>query len=219
MMRRNLDEQLSRLDSNMIEMGALIVRAITRATKALQTRDLSAAAGVIEGDDLIDDKEREIESLCLKLLLRQQPVAGDLRQVSSALKMITDMERIADQAADISELCGYLTDRENCKNMAHILQMAEHTIQMVTDSVKAYVDKDIELARAVIDRDDMVDSLYLVAKKDTIELARKDPLCGEEAIDALQIAKYYERIGDHAVNIAEWVIFSIAGTHKNRRVL
>jgi phosphate transport system protein len=217
-MRKNFDEQLSRLSENVIEMGELIARAITRATKALQTRDLVAAAAVIEGDDLIDDKEREIESLCLKLLIRQQPVAGDLRQVSAALKMIADMERIADQAADIAELCGYLSDRERCKNLKHILQMADNTINMVTDSVKAYVEKNIDLATEVIDRDDIVDSLYLAAKKDAIELVHKDPSCGEEAIDALQIAKYYERIGDHAVNIAEWAIFSIAGTHKNRRV-
>ncbi|MDR2152454.1 MAG: phosphate signaling complex protein PhoU [Helicobacteraceae bacterium] len=217
-MRKIFDEQLSRLDTHMIEMGALIEGAITRATKALQTRDLQAAMSVIEGDDLIDDKEREIESLCLKLLLRQQPVAGDLRQVSAALKMITDMERIADQAADIAELCGYLSDREYIKNLEHISKMAENTIKMVSDSVKAYVDKDADLARAVIERDDIVDSLYLTAKKDTIELVHRDYGDSEEAIDLLQIAKYYERIGDHAVNIAEWVIFSIAGTHKDKRV-
>lgn len=217
-MRKNFDEQLSRLNVSMIEMGALIERAITKATKALQTRDLEAARAVIEGDDAIDDKEREIESLCLKLLLKQQPVAGDLRQVSAALKMITDMERIADQAADIAELSVYLSDRERSKNLALVSQMADNTIMMVTNSVKAYVKKDMALAQAVIANDDIVDNLYLTAKKDTIALVHKDPDRGEEIIDLLQIAKYYERIGDHAVNIAEWVIFSIDGTHKNRRV-
>jgi phosphate transport system protein len=203
----------------MIEMGALIESAITEATKALLTGDIGAALVVVEGDDLIDDKERDIESQCLKLLLKQQPVAGDLRQVSAALKMITDMERIADQAADIAELCAYLTNRECVKDLEHISEMAKNTIQMVADSVDAYARMDLELAQAVIDRDDVVDTLYLTAKKDTIDLVHRDPNCGEEAIDLLQIAKYYERIGDHAVNIAEWVIFSISGTRKNKRVL
>ena len=219
MMRSRFDEQLIELNNSLIEMGALIECAIARATKALISQDADTARGIISGDDVIDDKEKEIESLCLKLILNQQPVARDLRQISTALKMITDMERIGDQAADISELCIYLAAQEYIKKLEHIPQMAEATIKMVADSIDAFVKKDLELAQAVIAYDDVVDDLYVTVKKDLIDLVHADVSNGEQAFDLMQIAKYYERIGDHAANIAEWVIFSITGRHKDKQVL
>jgi len=218
-MRSRFEEQLTQLNNSLIEMGALIERAIAKATKALISQEEDTAKSVIDGDEAIDEKEKEIESLCLKLILNQQPVARDLRQISTALKMITDMERIGDQAADISELCIYLSSQEYIKKIEHIPQMAEVTIKMVTNSIDAFVKKDLELAQAVIDYDDVVDELYVTVKKDLIGLVHTDVKNGEQAFDMLQIAKYYERIGDHAVNIAEWVIFSITGKHKDKQVL
>ena len=218
-MRSRFDEQLTGLNNNLIEMGALIESAIAKATKALGERDVDAAQKIIADDGIIDEKEKEIESLCLKLLLHQQPVARDLRQISTALKMITDMERIGDQAADISELCAYLDGQEFIKRLEHIPQMAEATIKMVTDSIDAFVNKDLKLAHSVIGYDDVVDDLYVSIKQDLIGLIHEDVGNGEQAFDLLQIAKYYERIGDHAVNIAEWVIFSITGKHKEKQVL
>jgi len=219
MMRSRFDEQLTGLNNNLIEMGALIESAIAKATKALGERDVDAAQKIIADDGIIDEKEKEIESLCLKLLLHQQPVARDLRQISTALKMITDMERIGDQAADISELCAYLDGQEFIKRLEHIPQMAEATIKMVTDSIDAFVNKDLKLAHSVIGYDDVVDDLYVSIKQDLIGLIHEDVGNGEQAFALLQIAKYYERIGDHAVNIAEWVIFSITGKHKEKQVL
>ncbi len=218
-MRSRFDEQLMELNNNLIEMGALIERAISRATVALLNQDAETAMRIIEGDPEIDDKEKEIESLCLKLLLNQQPVAKDLRLISTALKMITDMERIGDQAADISELCVYLSGLAYIKQLEHIPQMAEAIIKMVKDAIDAFVKKDLALAESVIDYDDVVDDLYVAVKNDLIGLVHDDVKNGEQAFDLLQIAKYYERIGDHAVNIAEWVIFSITGKHKNKQVL
>ena len=219
MMRSRFDEQLTLLNNSLIEMGALVEQAISDATKALVMHDAALAKSVIEGDAAVDEKEKEIESLCLKLILNQQPVARDLRFISTALKMITDMERIGDQAADISELCVYLSGQEYIKKLVHIPQMANATIKMVTDSIDAYVKKDIKLAQTVIDYDDEVDELYLVIKRDLIKLVHDDVNNGEQAFDLMQIAKYYERIGDHAVNLAEWVIFSITGMHKDTQVL
>ncbi len=219
MMRSRFDEKLELLNNSLIEMGALVEAAISRANSALIHRDAQAARQVMEDDAVIDDKEKEIESLCLKLILHQQPVARDLRQISTALKMITDMERIGDQAADISELCAYLEGQEYIKKLEHIPAMAEATIKMVTDSIDAFVNRNAQLARAVIEYDDVVDDLYITIKQDLIALVHEDAGNGEQAFDLLQIAKYYERIGDHAVNIAEWVIFSITGKHKDKQVL
>ena len=218
-MRSRFDEQLLELNNNLIEMGALVERAISKATKALVMQDAKTAQMIMDGDAAVDEKEKEIERLCLKLILNQQPVAKDLRQISTALKMITDMERIADQAADISELCVYLSHQEYIKRLEHIPQMAEATIKMVTESIDAFVKKDLDLAQKVIDYDDVVDELYVIIKKDLIELVHADVNNGEQAFDLMQIAKYYERIGDHAVNIAEWVIFSITGRHKDKQLL
>jgi phosphate transport system protein len=204
-------------------MGSLIENAIARAAKALETFDTKLALSVINDDNIIDDKEKEIESMCLKLLLMQQPVARDLRQISSALKMITDLERIGDHASDISELVEYLSSYKTGQNYTHIFvlisEMARTTIGMVNDSIDAFVKKDENLAHAVIDRDDVVDKIFCDVKNELIKAVRADSDSGEEAFDLLQVAKYYERIGDHAENTAEWVIFSITGVHKNKLVL
>ena len=218
-MRSRFDEQLTLLNNSLIELGAMIENAISKATTALVTQDKELAMSIIDGDALIDEKEKEIESLCLKLLLNQQPVARDLRQISTALKMITDMERIGDQAADISELCVFLSSQEYIKKLEHIPQMAEATMKMLSESIDAFVKKDLILSQAVIDYDDVVDDLYLKVKRDLISMIHEDVKNGEQAFDLLQIAKYYERIGDHSVNIAEWVIFSITGKHKDAQVL
>ncbi|ABN52827.1 MULTISPECIES: phosphate signaling complex protein PhoU [Acetivibrio] len=211
-MSNKFDEQLDLLKTQMIQMGALCEEAIASATKALINGDMELAKKVITKDEDIDNKEKEIESICLKLLLQFQPVARDLRQISSALKIITDMERIGDQAADISEIIR-LANIKSANNISHIANMAKATIKMVTDSIDAYVQQDLKLAKAVIDYDDVVDNLFNDVKADIIRLINEDTKNGEFAIDLMMIAKYFERIGDHATNIAEWVIFSITGKH------
>ncbi len=211
-MSNKFDEQLDLLKTQMIQMGALCEEGIASATKALINGDMELAKKVITKDEDIDNKEKEIESICLKLLLQFQPVARDLRQISSALKIITDMERIGDQAADISEIIR-LANIKSANNISHIANMAKATIKMVTDSIDAYVQQDLKLAKAVIDYDDVVDNLFNDVKADIIRLINEDTKNGEFAIDLMMIAKYFERIGDHATNIAEWVIFSITGKH------
>jgi len=208
-MRSRFDEQLGQLNYSLIEMGALIESAIAKATKALTEQDTALAEAIIRDDNIVDEKEKEIEALCLKLLLNQQPVARDLRLISAALKMITDMERIGDHAADISELCVEMAAQPYVKKLEHIPQMALLTIRMVSDSIDAFVRKDLALAETVIACDDEVDALFLTVKRDLIALVHADVSSGEQAFDLLQIAKYYERIGDHATNIAEWVMFSM----------
>lgn len=211
-MRNKFDEQLDHLKTQMIQMGALCEEAIASATKALINGDIELAKKVITTDEDIDHKEKEIESICLKLLLQYQPLARDLRQISSALKMITDMERIGDQAADISEII-MLANIKAANNTSHIADMAKATIKMVTDSIDAYVQQNLKLAKAVIDYDDVVDNLFNDVKADMIRLINEDTENGEFAIDLIMISKYFERIGDHATNIAEWVVFSITGKH------
>jgi phosphate transport system protein len=218
-MRSRYDEQLSILNSELIEMGAMIEDAITKAVRALEGRDVESAKQVIRNDRAIDEKEREIESLCLKLILIEQPVASDLRQVSAALKMITDMERVGDNAADISELCVYLSGRKHITNWTNMKEMSVAAVKMLKDAIDAFVKSDLNLAESVVIYDDVVDDLFDAVKRDLIRLIREDAGNGEQAIDLLQIAKYLERIGDHAVNIAEWVIFSITGVHKDTQVL
>ena len=213
-MRSRFDEQLNVLNSEMIQMGALCEEAIALASKALTTGDLTLAKKVIPISSDIDHKERDIEARCLKLLLHQHPVAKDLRQISAALKMITDMERIGDQAEDIAEIITYLNGK-TAEETVHIRDMASEAILMVTDSIEAYVKKNIELAKAVITYDDKVDEYFSRIKNSLINMIAENPQNGEYALDLLMIAKYFERIGDHATNIAEWVIFSITGEHKN----
>ena len=212
-MRLRFDEQLAQLNHELIEMGALCEEVIALSAKALAESDATLAAKVIPIDAEIDRKERTVETLCLKLLLQQQPVARDLRQISAALKMITDMERIGDQAADIAEIIGFLK-LSPANSCAHITEMAKAAVQMVTDSVDAYVKGDIELARAVIAHDDIVDDYFMQVKSELISVIAANPMDGESALDILMIAKYFERIGDHATNIAEWVVFSVTGEHK-----
>ena len=212
-MRSKFEEQLKELNNMLIEMGVLVETAIALTTQALREQSTELAKKVIAYDDEIDQKEKDIEALCLKLLLRQQPIARDLRLISAALKMITDMERIGDQAADIAEITMLLKGTPFVKTLEHIPQMAQATVKMVTDSIDAYVKKDLKLAKAVIKSDDIVDDLFNLVRADLIELIRSDASNGEQAMDLQMIAKYFERIGDHAVNIAEWVVFSIAGTH------
>ena len=211
-MRNRFDTQLAELNNELISMGALCENAIASAVKALLTGDLKLAAAAVRIDQEIDRKERELESMCLKLLLQQQPVASDLRLVSSVLKMITEIERIGDQASDIAEIVTYLSGA--CGHNQHIEEMAQATIKMVTDSLDAFVRRDLTLAWSVIEYDDVVDDLFAACKKDLIAEIADSPVDGERVLDILMIAKYLERIGDHATNIAEWVEFSITGTHK-----
>ncbi|MCL2367198.1 MAG: phosphate signaling complex protein PhoU [Oscillospiraceae bacterium] len=210
-MMRRFDEQLTQLNDMLLEMGAMVEKTITMASQALIAQDTALAKKVIDGEDDVDRKEKDIEALCLKLLLQQQPVAKDLRLISAALKMITDMERIGDQAADISELVIMMNGAPYIKKLEHIPQMATATVKMVTDSIDAYVRKDLELAQSVVEYDDVVDDLFDKVKFDLIELIRAGTSNSEQAIDLLMVAKYFERIGDHACNIAQWVVFSITG--------
>ena len=213
MTRSRFDEQLELLNRELIEMGALCEQVIPMAARALMSGDTKLAAQITPLDGEIDQMERDVESRCLKLLLQQQPVAKDLRQVSAALKMVTDMERIGDQASDIAEIIGFLHGRggEDC---AFIGQMGEATIRMVSGSIDAFVRRDTKLADEVIAHDDIVDAYFLKVKTALIQYIAASPDDGEYALDLLMIAKYFERIGDHAVNIAEWVLFSVTGVHK-----
>ncbi len=212
-MRSKFDEQLALLREELTAMGALCEQAIALSTKALLTENNQLAKEAMHVEEEIDQKERDIETLCLKVLLQQQPVASDLRQVSAALKMITDMERIGDQASDIAEIVT-VAAIHNMEDTAEIGNMARATIKMVTESVDAYVNGDTALARAVIAYDDVVDQLFDKIRSSLIAFIAQHPENGAGAIDLLMIAKYFERIGDHAVNIAEWVLFSVTGLHK-----
>ena len=212
-MRNRFDRQLVQLNNELIEMGGMIEKAISDTVKALVNQDIELASNVIEYDEEIDHQEREIEQLCLKLLLQQQPVAKDLRLISAALKMITDMERIGDHATDISEITIELSKESYIKKLDHIQQMAKETMVMLVQSVEAFVNKDMDKARTVIVHDDVVDDLFNKVKAELIAMIHEDVNAGEQASDLLMAAKYFERIGDHATNISEWVIFSIKGQH------
>lgn len=211
-MRSRFDEDMALLHRELVQMGALCEEAIALTAKALSgEKPLAERVPALERE--IDQAERDIESLCLKLLLRQQPVARDLRQVSAALKMITDLERIGDQANDIADI---ITEMEavTAEDVGHIREMAQAAIRMVTASVDAYVKGDVALARQVIADDDGIDNAFQRVKIALVDLIAQRPEPGEYALDLLMIAKYFERIGDHAVNVAEWVIFSITGEKK-----
>lgn len=211
-MRSKFDEQLEYLNVELIKMGALCEEAISSAIKALLDDDQEMSRKAQDTDREIDQKERDIESLCLKLLLQQQPVARDLRVISSALKMISDMERIGDQASDIAEITAFISGNE-VQSRIHIRDMALAAINMVTESIDSFVRKDMSLAQNVIQSDDTVDALFLKVKEELISLIKGDNGSAEAYMDLLMIAKYLERIGDHATNIAEWVLFSITGKH------
>ena len=212
-MRSNFDRQLSELNRSLIEMGAMCEEIIALATKALAEGDMELAKRVDTLGADIDRMERTIESMCLRLLLQQQPVARDLRQISAALKMITDMERIGDQAEDIAEIITFLGGRGD-ESDGLLENMAHSVIKMVTQSIDAYVKCDTILAMDVINQDDTVDAYFDEVKKKLISRIANDPSDGEYILDLLMIAKYFERIGDHATNLAEWVIFSVTGEHK-----
>ena len=213
-MRNKFDSQLEKLNLELITMGALCEDAISASVKAMTYGDDSLCDKVFATDAEIDQTERDIEAICMKLLLQQQPVARDLRVISSALKMISDMKRIGDQASDIAEIAKFIKNSD-VKSKIHIKDMAQSAIKMVTDSVESFVKKDLELAQAVIKYDDRVDNLFDCVKDELVRLISEDRANGEFCIDLLMIAKYLERIGDHAVNIAEWVEYSITGTHEN----
>ena len=212
-MRSRFDEQLGLLNKKMIEMGAQCEELIAIVARALLNGDLESAEKAKSQGHEIDQMEREIESICLKLLLQQQPVAKDLRVISAALKMITDMERIGDQAEDIAEIIPFLNGKTGAE-FDDFKLMAEATCKMVTDSIDAYVRQDVKLAKSVLERDDIVDDAFKKMKDTLIKMITDNNADGEYAIDLLMIAKYFERIGDHATNIAEWVEFSVTGVHK-----
>ena len=211
-MRNRFDEQLSQLNTELITMGALCEEAISGAAKYLIDNDSALKEKVIDTDKQIDRKERDIENLCLRLILHQQPVATDLRLISAALKMISDMERIGDQASDIAEIVKFV-NKTNLRENVHIGDMARATIKMVTDSIDSFVKRDMDIAQSVIFHDDTVDNLFLKIKGELISAIKDGTGDAEALIDLLMIAKYFERIGDHAENIAEWVIYSITGKH------
>ena len=211
-MRSKFDEQLLELNKEMIEMGNKIIESIKNAIDALVTRDEIEARTIMEGDVEVDRLQKKIENICFNLLIQQQPVARDLRTVTAAMKMVTDMERIGDHAADISEITILMGQGSQIERFEHISKMATETMIMLNHSIEAYVEKDIEKAKEVISHDDIVDALFDEAKKDVIQLILNSPNEGEEATDLLMVAKYFERIGDHATNIAEWVIYSLKRT-------
>lgn len=217
-MRTRFDQQLHRLHMDLTGMGALCEQAIAVVAKSLLDRDSTLLPKAYEAEHKIDQMERSIEGQCMNLLLRQQPVASDLRAVSSAMRMISDMERIGDQAADIAEILGYYTDVGGLQSMAYIGDMARATIKMVTDSVESFVCSDLKMAEETIGYDDVVDDLFDRVKAELTTRIAKDPTQGQQCLDLLMIAKYLERIGDHAVNVAEWVCYSITGFHpKNEK--
>ena len=213
-MRNKFEEQLERLHVELIQMGALCEDGISAAAEALLQNNPGLAQTAIDAEREIDQKEREVENLCIKLLLQQQPVAKDLREISAALKMISDLERIGDQASDIAELVPYVHLEEGTG--LHIGDMARAVIRMVTDRVDSFVKRDLDLARAVYTADDKVDALFDQVKQELIGMIAKDASRGEQCMDLLMVAKYLERIGDHATNVAEWVEYSITNVHPDK---
>ncbi|NMW47278.1 phosphate signaling complex protein PhoU [Mobiluncus curtisii] len=212
-MRSRFDQQLTQLNEMLVQTGELCEQAISQTMVALSSSSDEIAREVIRADAHIDQMERDIEHLCLKLLLQQQPVAGDLRQVSAALKMITDMERIGDQTADIAEIVKS-TDMSLVRGFPKIPQMAAKTAAMVHDAVQSFVDRDLALATATQAADEAVDRMFAEVATEMIDfIVHADAADAQKAIDVIMIAKYLERIGDHATNLGEWVNFSITGVH------
>ncbi len=213
-MATRFERQLEELHVQLITMGSLCEKAISLSARAIQGEGKTLSRLVFDTDKEIDAKEREIETQCMSLLLHQHPVARDLRQISSALKMVSDMERIGDQAADIADLALYIDQDAVCTSV-DIVGIADETVKMVTESVDAFVKKDLDLCRKVIDEDDIVDNAFNKIKEQLAELIYGGKLDAKAGLDLLMTAKYFERIGDHAVNIAEWVEYSITGEHRN----
>lgn len=213
-MREYFDIELANLNNQLIGMGTLVESAIKNAVEIIANNSSELLDKAREQEELINTSERKIQNHCIRLLLHQAPVANDLREVSSALKMITDLERIGDQAIDIAEVSQYIKSRNNVINVTHIDEMANQVSKMVTLAIDAFVKKDVDLAKKVSESDDVIDELFDKVKEETVEIIQRDKALGEEAIDLMMIAKYLERIGDHAVNIAEWVAFSITGSRE-----
>jgi len=208
-MRTRFDEQLKQLNNEMIRMGSLIENAIQNAVRAFFDKDTELAKKIMDNDEVVDQEQKKIENICFQLLIQRQPVARDLRTITAALKMVTDMERIGDHAADISELTVVMADHTEIMNRDDIKKMSGESVMMLLHAIEAYVERDMDKAREVIAHDDIVDDLFIKVKSELIEAISKNPDCGEYAADLLMINKYLERIGDHATNIAEWVIFSL----------
>lgn len=213
-MREYFDTELANLNNQLIGMGTLVESAIKNAVEIIANNSAELLDKAREQEELINTSERKIQNHCIRLLLHQAPVAHDLREVSSALKMITDLERIGDQAIDIAEVSQYIKSRNNVINVTHIDEMANQASKMVTLAIDAFVKKDVDLAKKVSQSDDVIDELFDKVKEETVEIIQRDKALGEQAIDLMMIAKYLERIGDHAVNIAEWVAFSITGSRE-----
>lgn len=208
-MRTKFDEQLHMLNQEMMHMGSMIEERIQKAIEALIGQDSALAKEIMDGDSEVDREQKKIENICFNLLMQQQPVACDLRVISAAMKMVTDMERIGDHAADISEMTVMMSDTPYVADLEDIKKMASETVLMLIRSIEAYVEKDMLKAQCVIDHDDIVDDLFHKNKQDLIELIQKNPAVSEQAADMLMVAKYFERIGDHATNLAENIIFAL----------
>ena len=209
MMRTRFDEQLKALNNEMIQMGSMIENAIQEAVRAFFDKDTELARQIMEHDEAVDQEQKKIENICFQLLIQRQPVARDLRTITAALKMVTDMERIGDHAADISELTIMMADDAEIMNRDDLKKMSAEAVIMLLHAIEAYVERDMDKAREVIAHDDIVDELFIKVKGELIEAIGKNPECGEHAADMLMVNKYLERIGDHATNIAELVIFSL----------
>lgn len=216
-MRFKFNEQLRQLNEEMILMGNMIEKAIQDTVEAFFSQNIEKAKQIMGDDEFVDQEQKKIENICFQLLIQQQPVARDLRNITAAMKMVTDMERIGDQAADISELTIMMAGSPYPLRSDHIKTMAAETIVMLMHAVEAYVERDMEKAQEVIKHDDVVDDLFVQVKKDLIEVMKNNKDYAEHAADLLMVNKYLERIGDHATNIAEWVIFSI-DDHTDRKV-
>lgn len=217
--RQQFDAELTELSAALIRMGAMATEALRKSMEALDHNDKRLAQEVMDGDRAIDEMEREIEQRCLRLLLKQQPVAGDLRKISTAIKMITDIERIGDGAADIAEISLHLEECSFPDVLKLVLEMAREASQMAAASIEAYVKEDLELAQATIDRDDVVDDYFLTIRRELASRLNSSHHEMDEIIDYLMITKYLERQGDHAVNICEWVQFYKTGIHKQERIV
>ncbi|MFR8420334.1 phosphate signaling complex protein PhoU [Anaerostipes sp.] len=213
-MRNRFDRQLLKLNQEMIDMGSLCEEMITAAAKIVATRDKELMEDIFTMEEEINQKERDIERICMKLLMQQQPVASDLRVISAAMKMVSDMERIGDQACDITGIVRKDAEVLEIRENTHLGKMAKATINMVSKSIQSFIKQNLMIAHEVIEQDDTVDELFNKVKKETISLIHEDPEKGEECVAIVMIAKYFERIGDHASNIAEWVEFAITGEYK-----
>lgn len=208
-MRSKFDEQLAELNKEMVRMGNMIEQSIAKAVNAFYKQDVEQAKKIMEADYEVDQAQKKIENICFNLLIQQQPVARDLRTITAAMKMVTDIERIGDHAADIAEMTILMSGEQPLQNLDHINKMASEAVLMLNWSIEAYVEKDVKKAWDVIERDNVVDNLFDQNKKDIIQMILNNPRAGEQVIDLLMVAKYFERIGDHATNIAEWVIYAL----------